>query len=209
MSRQIGLYMSAIIDFLVHCDERLFFLVNGTLASNRLDSFMEEISVIGAWPIVLIALPSLAGDGKARFLRHIILLAAALFCLGWCVRTVKSVADRDRPAAHFAKELADGSVSIRFVERRILANNSMPSGHTATAFCVMVYCALRSRAGLWAYLGLATLIGYSRVYVGLHFPGDAMAGALLGTLLGTAGWQGYLFWARRRPLPPYTRTATL
>ncbi|MEV4558319.1 phosphatase PAP2 family protein [Kitasatospora sp. NPDC049285] len=62
---------------------------------------------------------------------------------------------------------------------------SFPSGHTASAFAFATGVASRLP---WAAapLGLLALsVGYSRVHTGVHYPGDVVAGALLGTVAGS------------------------
>lgn len=64
---------------------------------------------------------------------------------------------------------------------------SFPSGHTVSSFS--------SAAALWCQksrwfipaLILACLMGFSRLYLYVHFPSDVLAGALLGAGLGVAG----------------------
>lgn len=62
-------------------------------------------------------------------------------------------------------------------------SGSFPSGHSAAAFAfatgvghVLPRAAVPLRA-------LATVVGYSRVHTGVHYPGDVVAGALMGTAL--------------------------
>lgn len=57
---------------------------------------------------------------------------------------------------------------------------SFPSDHAAAAFAIaVVLVALHRRLGIAALLA-AALMSYARVYVGDHYPGDVMAGALVG-----------------------------
>ena len=65
------------------------------------------------------------------------------------------------------------------------------SSHAANAFAVIVFIILRRRE-LWPAV-LLTLWGvavcYSRVYLGKHYPGDLLCGAIFGILIGLIVWQ--------------------
>ena len=64
--------------------------------------------------------------------------------------------------------------------------HSFPSGHATISFaCATVLGAAAPRLRLPLYL-LAAAIGWSRAYVGVHYPLDVIGGALLGTGLGYA-----------------------
>ena len=68
------------------------------------------------------------------------------------------------------------------------ADYSFPSGHTAAAFASSM-AILRSehkKLGACALI-YATLTGFSRLYVGIHYPTDVIAGMILGDLFGLAG----------------------
>ena len=59
-------------------------------------------------------------------------------------------------------------------------SKSFPSGHAATSFaCATVLAVLAPRAAP-LFLVLAVAIAYSRLYVGVHWPLDVLAGALIG-----------------------------
>lgn len=59
---------------------------------------------------------------------------------------------------------------------------SMPSGHAAVSFAAALAITLScGKKGAWAYLP-AALIAFSRIYVGVHYPSDVLAGMIVGTL---------------------------
>ena len=87
------------------------------------------------------------------------------------------------------------------------STSSFPSGHATVSFAcatVLAFAVPRLRVPLFA---LAALIAYSRVYVGVHYPFDVLAGAALGVLLGVgvATARRTLAAALRRSAPPTQR----
>jgi undecaprenyl-diphosphatase len=64
--------------------------------------------------------------------------------------------------------------------------SSFPSGHTSTSFaCAYVISRLAPRLTIPVFV-LAALIGFSRVYVGVHYPLDVAAGAIFGLIVAKA-----------------------
>jgi undecaprenyl-diphosphatase len=79
---------------------------------------------------------------------------------------------------------------LRYVHPKALVTlpggSSFPSGHTATSFaCATVLAFFVPRAAPAFYL-LALAIGFSRIYVGVHWPLDVLGGAVLGVAVGLA-----------------------
>ena len=90
---------------------------------------------------------------------------------------IKNVVRRIRPY-----EVIDGLESL--IGK--VGEFSFPSGHTASSFvaATIIACMLpQKRYGIAAII-LAALIGFSRMYVGVHYPTDVLFGAASGVLLG-------------------------
>lgn len=90
---------------------------------------------------------------------------------------LKRVATRKRP-------LRDEVALAQARRVRMPTSNSFPSGHTASAFAFATAVGHRIPS-LWLPLrGLALLVGYSRIHTGVHYPGDVVAGAIVGSACG-------------------------
>jgi undecaprenyl-diphosphatase len=63
---------------------------------------------------------------------------------------------------------------------------SFPSGHATVSFACATVLALAVPRLRWPLFALAALISFSRVYVGVHYPFDVLAGALLGVAIAIA-----------------------
>lgn len=65
------------------------------------------------------------------------------------------------------------------------ANNSFPSDHVSFSFGIAMSLLFSGSMILWPQaVLLAVLVAFARVFVGVHFPLDVLAGALVGTLAG-------------------------
>lgn len=85
----------------------------------------------------------------------------------------KPLSSRRRPARQEAEELARRHVQMP-------RSSSFPSGHTASAFAFATGAA-HAQPMLSAPLrAVATVVGYSRVHTGVHYPADVLAGAFIG-----------------------------
>jgi membrane-associated phospholipid phosphatase len=94
------------------------------------------------------------------------------------VETIKALAERKRPFL-----ILEGTRVIGWREK----GTSFPSGHTTQIFFMATLLILRFNFGIQAVFGLyvlAALVGFTRIYVGAHYPRDVVGGATLGVIWG-------------------------
>jgi membrane-associated phospholipid phosphatase len=70
-------------------------------------------------------------------------------------------------------------------------SSSFPSGHTASAFAFATVVTTAHRELAVPVGGLASLVAYSRVYTGVHYPADVLIGSVIGTAVGAAVLAGF------------------
>jgi undecaprenyl-diphosphatase len=142
---------------------------------------MERLTWLGegAVDIGILVVVGLAGWGwkDSDLRRRGLVGAATVAAAGVLDQLVKNVVCRARPTA-----LDAGAFFSNFpcVPAKY-ADASFPSGHATTAFATAVLLTLWYPRWAGAWLGLAALVGLSRVVLGSHFPSDVLAGALLGS----------------------------
>jgi undecaprenyl-diphosphatase len=152
------------------------------LAAHRdlwLTTALRTVTVGGDPPfLAALALLICAVAGwRSRSWRPVALVLAGGAGTALILFTAKALVGRPRPPLPFAVIPADGF--------------SFPSGHATGTAAIMVLCAWmvtrwlitawRGRVTVWALAIAATLvIGFSRVYLGVHYVSDVLAGWLLG-----------------------------
>ena len=160
---------------LLVADKKLFLLVSRAKwpggGAVRLLSLIADHSVL--WGAISAALVKLGGRrGRRAALRGIGSIAVASLLTN---QPAKRLFRRARPKLR-------GFPEMRLPRRGIPTSASFPSGHTSSAFAFALGAGaeLPPVVGL-PLLGLASAVGFSRVYVGAHYPGDVAVGAAIGT----------------------------
>lgn len=167
------------IAWIIDLDVRLFMLLNGQLHHPVLDAVMRAVTTQENWYPMLgglgIAL-IIWGGRRGRMAVAMLVIAVALTDQISC-SLLKPLIGRARPP----NALAPGDVRLLVGASTAC---SFPSAHAANAFAMAT--AVSWRLGRFAPLAfvIAAAVAYSRIYVGVHYPLDALAGAILGVLIG-------------------------
>jgi undecaprenyl-diphosphatase len=134
--------------------------------------------LVSAWWVkgpLLVAAGWCADLRNRRVFPLVALAATVSFMLAsWLNAGIKAAVDRSRPPSEMGLH-AVGAVP---------GSPSFPSGHAMSAFAVATAIAVLAPRLRWPVLALAALIGFSRVYLGVHFWIDVLAGAALGIAIG-------------------------
>jgi len=72
------------------------------------------------------------------------------------------------------------SENLRLVSA--FSENSFPSGHSAMAFVIATFLARKTDIGGYVLYPIAGLVAFSRLYLGVHYPLDILAGSIIGYL---------------------------
>ncbi len=178
-------------------DTNLFLFINRSLVNPFFDWLMPVLSGSTGAKTVLIAAAgaigiALLGFGNRRARLCMMLMALvmatndALVC-----NTLKHAVARPRPFVSLPEARVFGKVGAGYVPPEFNADgidmaagkgshNSMPSSHAANWFAATMVFFLFYRRSLWFMLPLALGVSFSRVYNGVHYPSDVLAGALVG-----------------------------
>jgi undecaprenyl-diphosphatase len=167
------------LDALLGWDECIFRLLNGNWLNPILDRLLPFATDAGNFilPFVAVAIVIVL-VGRVRGLRFLVL-------------AVVSVVVADAIGTHIFKySFLRVRPCIALADVRLLVGcttlPSFPSNHAVNASVLATLTSLYM-PGLWLpATALAILVGYSRVYVGVHYPLDVLAGSVLGIVVALA-----------------------
>lgn len=188
------------IQHLKHLDTLLFLWINQSLSNPVFDAVFVTITNGRFWII-----PGILGAGLFIYFKKkqaLIVVVLSLLTVSVsdpvCNRIIKPCFHRLRPC--------DNRVHIdngRFLLGR-KSSASFPSSHAMNMFAqAMLFSLLyRKKKVVFIAFGFAFLIGFSRIYTGVHYPFDVLAGAFFGTLVGWMIYGLYALAKKMKPLRP-------
>ena len=163
------------LETLLNLDGGFLLFLQESVRNPILDNLMIFITSLGNGGMIWIAATIVLLIPKKTRKAGIMSAAALLGSLIINNNIVKNIVQRPRPF-------------VTFTDLQIIiptpSEFSFPSGHTSSSFAAaaVFYRHLPKKLGLPAVI-LAGLIGFSRLYVGVHYPTDVIAGVLMGILL--------------------------
>ena len=174
--------MSLALQWILQQDRSLFVWLNTRLIGTFGDHFFVWITNKNHWIIPLVILWIVLiwrGGKKGRWLAVALVIGLGL---------------SDFISSHLLKPWVGRLRPCWSLDNiRVLVNCagrfSFPSSHATNATTIATLFAFFYPRGKWLYFLLAFLVGYSRIYVGVHYPLDVLGGFLLGISIG---WLVYL-----------------
>lgn len=165
------------IDFFYTIDVSLFYFINHTLSNSVFDKFFPYITNVKHWYLVYIILWSITffkggRIGKIAAVGAIFLIA---FSDQFSSNFLKNLIGRIRPC----NVLDDVNALIG-----CRSSYSFPSSHAVNNFAIAVYFYRLFPKLKWILLISAGIVAFSRPYVGVHYPSDIFAGAIIGSAIG-------------------------
>ena len=164
----------SIIKFMSQIDDKLFLKIFKDNRRGYFKSFMKLMSRLGdgyVWAFLYFSLYMFRIKYAILYFAR---AAAAVFICIFVFLYIKSFFSRMRPYKKHDK------IPIMYPPDK----HSFPSGHTMVGFAISFSVGSYSCGSAILFYTIASLIAFSRVYVGLHYPLDVICGIVLGSVIG-------------------------
>ena len=164
----------SIIKFMSQIDDKLFLKIFKDNRRGYFKSFMKLMSRLGdgyVWAFLYFSIYMFRIKYAILYFAR---AAAAVFICIFVFLYIKSFFSRMRPYKKHDK------IPIMYPPDK----HSFPSGHTMVGFAISFSVGSYSFGSAILFYTIASLIAFSRVYVGLHYPLDVICGIVLGSVIG-------------------------
>lgn len=161
------------INWVIYMDIQILDLIQN-YANPFLDQFFSVFTRLNdhgeLWIVLLMIVGFKNKSKKLVYLGMIAIILELVLVSG----VIKPLIHRPRPYMEFPFELLIKKPS----------GWSFPSGHAASSFAVAGVLFFKKEPMRWFYILLAGLMGFSRLYLYVHYPSDVLVGSILGLLIG-------------------------
>lgn len=164
----------------IEIDQHLFRVINQDMGHSFLDHLMPYLTDFHKTPIGIFSILALTAwffyKHRQKSFKVVLMLGLALALSDLITyRVFKAYYQRPRP------EFVLQDVTLRTHQHR---GTSFPSNHASNNFAAATVLSLYFPPWAPLFVGVATLVAFSRIYVGVHFPADVVAGSMLGAFIG-------------------------
>ena len=186
------------MDALQQFDAGIFSVINGWHAA-YFDSFMWLVTKIATWiPMILMLLYLLYFKKGWRKTVAVVLAIALVILIADQVSAsiIKPLVERARPSHNESLQS-----TIHIVNGYRGGPFGFVSSHAANCFGIALLLAMifKNRFFTWTMVVWATLMCYSRIYLGVHYPGDIVCGAILGFLAAWLVYRIFVWFGKKHP----------
>jgi undecaprenyl-diphosphatase len=168
--------MMRIIQSFYHFECMVFQEINSHFDKKLINLFFRTITGIGGALFISVTSLLLIIFSTDETRLTAVSSAAALALSHLPVQVVKKLFPRKRPYL---------LIETTKILPNPLKDHSFPSGHTTAVFSVLVPFVILNPFLAIVLIPLGLCVGISRIYLGLHYPSDVIAGGTLGAFFGT------------------------
>jgi undecaprenyl-diphosphatase len=169
-----------VLETLVNVDKEVFAFSNRGIQNWLFDAVLPFLTDINRKPIGIVLLAVLwllllYKGGLPGRIAALLLIPTIALSDQLNSSFLKFIIDRPRPCHELANvHLLVGCGS----------GYSFPSSHAVNNFAAAMVLSYFLPRWTWAFFGYASVIAFSRIYVGVHYPSDVIAGAIVGAIVG-------------------------